>query len=81
MVKLKHIETNEEVIMDEDNNIFYNNSYENEPIGDGNPYYCCVDCGIPDPQINGNILNHSQYCEHREVILENLGYEFIEDLD
>lgn len=36
--------------------------YTNEKIGGGNPYYKCSSCGISDPQINGQLKNHADYC-------------------
>lgn len=38
--------------------------YENEPIGNGNPYYMCSECKLSDPQINGFILNHKTFCSY-----------------
>jgi hypothetical protein len=43
----------------------YYNDYPKEPIGGGNPYYCCSYCKISDPQINGEIKNHAEWCEYR----------------
>ena len=43
----------------------YYDDYPSEPIGGGNPYYCCSSCGISDPQINGRLEGHSKYCEWR----------------
>lgn len=39
--------------------------YPSEPIGGGNPYYCCVSCGISDPQINGRLEGHLEWYEYR----------------
>ncbi len=39
--------------------------YPKEPIGGGNPYYCCSYCKISDPQINGQLTNHAEWCEYR----------------
>lgn len=38
-------------------------SYPTEPIGGGNPYYCCASCGRSDPQINGRLDGHYDFCE------------------
>jgi glutamine amidotransferase-like uncharacterized protein len=46
--------------------------YENEPLGGGNPYYCCSSCGISDPAINGHLFNHSNYCEHLQDTLKKI---------
>ena len=43
----------------------YFHDYENEPIGDGNPYYRCVHCKISDPEINGRLEGHSEDCLYR----------------
>jgi hypothetical protein len=43
----------------------YWHDYPNEPIGGGNPYYMCSDCGISDPQINGRLRGHRSDCEWR----------------
>ena len=43
----------------------YYSDYPNEPIGGGNPYYCCSHCKVSDPQINGKIENHRDWCEYR----------------
>ena len=43
----------------------YNCDYPNEPIGNGNPYYCCSYCKISDPEINGTIEGHASSCEWR----------------
>jgi hypothetical protein len=43
----------------------YYNDYPKEPIGGRNPYYRCVHCGISDPEINGEIKNHENWCEYR----------------
>lgn len=40
--------------------------YENEPIGGGNPYYRCKHCKVSDPQINGRIEGHAEWCEYRQ---------------
>src|SRR4051812_8893391 len=43
----------------------YYDGYPNEPIGGGNPYYMCSSCKLSDPQINGKIENHLEWCEYR----------------
>lgn len=43
----------------------YRDDYPKRKIGKGNPYYCCAQCGISDPQINGELKNHQPYCEWR----------------
>lgn len=43
----------------------YYYDYEKEPIGGGNPYYRCTDCKISDPQINGRLDGHAEWCEYR----------------
>ena len=42
--------------------------FETKPIGGGNPYYCCASCGISFPQINGYLNRHSESCDFREEI-------------
>jgi hypothetical protein len=44
----------------------YDSGYETKPMGGSNPYYCCVHCGRTDPQINGELNNHSISCEYRQ---------------
>ncbi len=43
----------------------YYSDYESEPIGDGNPYYCCVYCKRSDPEINGELEGHNKDCPYR----------------
>ena len=43
----------------------YYTDYPNEPIGENNPYYCCVYCKRSDPEINGRLEGHSEGCEYR----------------
>lgn len=50
----------------------YDHNYHNIPIGNGNPYYKCASCHISDPEINGNLLNHSDSCSYREEVEEDL---------
>lgn len=45
----------------------YDANYPKKPMGGGNPYYACAYCGITDPQINGNVKNHSSFCEYRKL--------------
>ncbi len=47
--------------------------FDTEPIGGSNPYYKCISCGISVPQINYNLLNHSETCEYRIKKLEEMG--------
>ena len=64
----------------------YYHDYESEPIGNGNPYYCCVSCGISDPQINGRLEGHADDCEYRQrkenelKVEQNEKDKLIEDL-
>ncbi len=39
--------------------------YPKEPIGGDNPYCRCFYCKRSDPQINGKIKNHAEWCEYR----------------
>lgn len=41
----------------------YCTDYPSEPIGADNPYYCCSSCGRSDPQINGRLDGHHDFCE------------------
>jgi len=44
----------------------YHSDYPSVPTEDkDNPYYMCAHCGITDPQINGEIKNHQEWCEYR----------------
>ena len=43
----------------------YYDDYPKEPARGGNPYYCCSYCGKSDPEINGEIKNHHEWCEYR----------------
>lgn len=43
----------------------YRSDYPKVPIGGSNPYYCCAECGVSDPQINGEIKNHMAFCAWR----------------
>lgn len=46
--------------------------FQVEPIGGDNPYYKCVYCSISVPQINGDLLNHSEHCSYRREKIQNL---------
>lgn len=46
----------------------YDTNFETVPIGGSNPYHKCSSCGIPVPQINGSLINHSESCDYREKI-------------
>lgn len=43
----------------------YYTDYPKKPIGGRNPYYCCSYCKKSDPEINGQIKNHAEWCEYR----------------
>ena len=43
----------------------YDNDYQTEPIGGGNPYYRCVQCKRSMPEINGNLQKHESWCSYR----------------
>lgn len=44
----------------------YHSDYPSVPTDEpSNPYYMCAHCGITDPQINGEIKNHQEWCEYR----------------
>lgn len=43
----------------------YYSDYDNEPIGRDNPYYRCVHCKVSDPEINGRLEGHREWCEYR----------------
>ena len=45
----------------------YYDDYPKEPARGGNPYYCCSYCGKSDPEINGEIKNHHEWCEYRRL--------------
>lgn len=40
----------------------YRTDYPSVPIGGDNPYYCCADCGVSDPEINGRLEGHRSFC-------------------
>lgn len=45
----------------------YDTGYPTEPTQDkNNPYWQCVYCKRTDPEINGNIKNHSPWCTYRQ---------------
>jgi len=44
----------------------YHSDYDSVPTDEpSNPYYCCVHCHITDPQINGEIEGHAEWCDYR----------------
>jgi hypothetical protein len=43
----------------------YYHDYPNEPIGGDNPYYRCSYCKRSDPEINGYLERHEEWCEYR----------------
>ncbi len=43
----------------------YYSDYDNEPIGGSNSYYRCVYCKVSDPEINGRLEGHREWCEYR----------------
>lgn len=43
----------------------YFSDYPTVRIGGGNPYHECANCHISDPEINGMLNRHSEYCEYR----------------
>ncbi len=43
----------------------HHSDYPKRPIGGGNPYHCCAHCGRSDPEINGVIEKHEEWCEYR----------------
>lgn len=44
----------------------YHSDYPSVPTEDrDNPYYMCAHCSRTDPQINGEIKNHAEWCEYR----------------
>jgi len=45
--------------------------FPTEPIGGGNPYYCCKYCKRSVPEINGQLNEHHVWCEYR--IIQELG--------
>jgi hypothetical protein len=49
----------------------YFTDYPTEPIGGRNPYYCCSYCKKSDPEINGQIKNHAEWCEYRINKIKN----------
>lgn len=52
----------------EPDEIFWSD-YKKKRISRSNPYYCCAGCGISDPQINGQIKNHSPGCPEVQLKL------------
>lgn len=66
-------------------NIKYYNDYPTKPIGDGNPYSCCSYCEVSEPEINGRLEEHREWCTYRKqkesfLILEDF-IELIENSD
>lgn len=53
----------------------YDSGYPTKPIGGGNPYYCCAHCKISDPQINGELTNHAEWCQYRMLKEARMGIE------
>jgi len=53
----------------------YYHDYPNEPIGGDNPYYRCSYCKRSDPEINGYIERHEEWCEYRIKNWKNLRTE------
>jgi hypothetical protein len=43
----------------------YDTDYPKSRIGRGNPYMQCSECGVSEPEINGNIYNHREWCSYR----------------
>jgi len=43
----------------------YDDNYEKEPIGGGDPYYRCVSCKRSTPEINGDLSKHEVWCDYR----------------
>jgi len=39
--------------------------YPSEPIGGGNPYYMCSECGRSEPELNGRLDTHLSSCRYR----------------
>jgi len=50
----------------------YYDDYPKQKIGKGNPYYCCADCGVSAPEINGRISGHRYYCRWRKQMENGL---------
>lgn len=42
----------------------YDTGYPKSKIG-GNFYMQCSECGVSEPEINGNIYNHREWCLYR----------------
>lgn len=43
----------------------YDSNYPTEPIGGSNPYQRCTSCKRSEPEINGDITKHEEWCEYR----------------
>lgn len=55
-------------------------NYPKEPIGRGNPYSCCSYCKTSDPEINGELEGHPEWCEWRQKKELELKFESLNDL-
>jgi hypothetical protein len=44
----------------------YDTGYPKERIGGRNPYHRCAYCKVSDPQINGELENHADWCEYKQ---------------
>jgi hypothetical protein len=44
----------------------YYTDYPREKISEKNPYYCCSYCKVSDPEINGQLKNHEEWCQYRK---------------
>lgn len=47
-------------------------TYENEPIRGGNPYWRCKACKRSDPEINGRLEGHLDWCSWRKAREEQI---------
>lgn len=43
----------------------WDNDFEKEPIGGGNPYYRCAHCKRSVPEINYSLDGHYSWCSYR----------------
>lgn len=55
----------------------YYSDYDNEPIGGSNPYYRCVHCKVSDPEINGRLEGHREWCKYRIKKEKELGLTYL----
>jgi len=46
--------------------VTYNDSYPKKRIGKGNPYMMCALCKKSEPEINGDVRNHAEWCSWRK---------------